>query len=238
MIEGWTQREHPKRIVLEGNYCILEPLSSIHENDLYQSLLSEESRFQYLPDYPYSSRDVFDMWMKTAVHSDDPLFFSVVDKSSGQAGGRQSLMSIVPEVSYTTLSYVRCIEYIIQHGVIEIGHILWSSKIARTRVATESIFLMLRYAFDHLGYRRVEWKCNNENEPSKRAALRFGFTFEGVFRQHRVVKGHNRDTAWFSLLDKDWPVVKQAMTLWLEESNFDISGQQMYSLSSFYSDHT
>jgi RimJ/RimL family protein N-acetyltransferase len=133
----------------------------------------------------------------------------VIDKATGRAEGRQSLMRIDAS-----------------HGVIEIGHILWGPAIARTRVATEALYLFASYAFDTLGYRRFEWKCNNRNVPSKKAAARFGFTFEGIFRHHMVVKGENRDTAWFSIIDPEWPRISAALTTWLDASNFDEAGQQ------------
>ena len=132
--------------------------------------------------------------VKAAAGADDPLFFAVIDKATGRAEGRQALMRIDPV-----------------HGAIEIGHVLWGPAIARTRVATEALYLSARYVFDDLGYRRFEWKCNDRNQPSKRAALRFGFAFEGVFRQHMVVKGRNRDTAWFSMLDSEWPGLGRAI---------------------------
>jgi RimJ/RimL family protein N-acetyltransferase len=113
------------------------------------------------------------------------------------------------------------------HGVIEIGSILWGPAIAGTRVATEAQFLFMAYAFDALGYRRYEWKCNADNEPSKRAALRFGFTPEGVFRQHMVAKGKNRDTAWFSIIDAEWPMLKARYLAWLDPDNFDAQGRQL-----------
>lgn len=140
---------------------------------------------------------------------DDPLMFAVVDRQTSVAQGRQSLMRITPE-----------------HGVIEIGNVYWGPDLVRTRKATEAVFLFARYVFDDLGYRRFEWKCNERNEPSKAAALRFGFQFEGVFRQHMIVKGENRDTAWFSMLDRDWPRIKAEYERWLEGDNFDAAGLQ------------
>jgi RimJ/RimL family protein N-acetyltransferase len=141
--------------------------------------------------------------------SDDYLFHTVVDRASGRAIGRQSLMRVVPE-----------------HGVIEIGNILWGPQMARSRLSTEAFYLAARYCFDTLGYRRFEWKCNDRNEPSKAAALRFGFTFEGLFRQHMVVKGANRDTAWFAMLDHEWPAIRAGFERWLDPSNFDAEGRQ------------
>lgn len=144
------------------------------------------------------------------------MFFAVIDRSTGRVGGRHSLMRVVP-----------------QHGVLEIGHIHWSPLIAGTRVATEAFYLMAEYVFEVLKYRRFEWKCDNANEHSKRAAARFGFTLEGVFRQHLIVKGVNRDTAWFSIIDKEWPALKIAFTSWLHQSNFDMNGMQFKRLSDF-----
>jgi RimJ/RimL family protein N-acetyltransferase len=135
--------------------------------------------------------------------------FAVVDAATGPAGGRQSLMRITPE-----------------HGVIEIGNIYWGPGVAGTRIATEAQFLFAQYVFDELGYRRYEWKCDNRNEPSKRAALRFGFKPEGVFRQHMVIKGENRDTAWFAILDHEWPVLKAGYLRWLAPDNFAADGRQ------------
>lgn len=137
------------------------------------------------------------------------MFHAVIDKASGKVGGRQSLLRITPE-----------------HGVIEIGHILWGPPIARTRVATEALYLSAKHVFEDLGYRRYEWKCNNLNEPSKAAAKRFGFTYEGVFRQHMWVKGASRDTAWFAMIDKDWPQLRAAYERWLAPENFDAAGRQ------------
>ncbi len=148
--------------------------------------------------------------------SDDPLVFAVIDKATGRAEGRQALMRIDPK-----------------HGVIEIGSILWGPAIARTRVATEALYLAASYIFDTLGYRRFEWKCDNRNVPSKNAATRFGFTFEGVFRQHMVAKGENRETAWFSMLDREWPARKRTVERWLDPDNFDEAGRQRASLAEF-----
>ncbi|TIP19079.1 MAG: GNAT family N-acetyltransferase, partial [Mesorhizobium sp.] len=145
-------------------------------------------RFAWLPDYPPENRAAFQPWLDKVEASEDPLFFAVIDKPSGKIAGRQTLMRIDAA-----------------NGVIEIGNIYWGPLISRRPQATEAQFLFTKYAFDELGYRRYEWKCNNRNEPSKRAAERFGFKFEGIFRQHLVVKGENRDTAWYSIIDKEWP---------------------------------
>jgi RimJ/RimL family protein N-acetyltransferase len=140
----------------------------------------------------------------------------VVDKATGRAEGRASLMRIDPA-----------------HGVIETGSILFGPRLARTRGATEAIHLLGSYVFDDLGYRRFEWKCNALNEPSRRAALRLGFTYEGLFRRHMVVKGESRDTAWFAMVDTEWPRLKAALEAWLEPSNFDSDGRQLRALASF-----
>ena len=133
----------------------------------------------------------------------------MIDKASGRVAGRQSFMRIDTA-----------------NGVIEIGNILWNGLVARKPAATEALYLFARHAFDNLGYRRFEWKCNAENEPSRSAALRFGFSFEGVFRQHLIVKGRNRDTAWFAMIDKEWPTIGRALEEWLDPENFDSEGQQ------------
>ncbi|MFV0367581.1 MAG: GNAT family N-acetyltransferase, partial [Hyphomicrobiaceae bacterium] len=162
----------------------------------------------YLFDRVPANEGQFHDWAEVAAASLDPMFFAVIDKATGRAEGRQALMRVVPI-----------------HGVIEIGAIMWGPAIARTRVATEALFLFAEYVFG-LGYRRLEWKCDNANSPSKRAAERFGFRFEGVFRQHMVVKGLNRDTAWFSITDGEWPRLRVGYERWLKADNFSPSGQQ------------
>lgn len=217
-MEDWTTKEYPTRSLLEGRTCRLEAFADEHASSLYESTVmpGAEDRFRYLPEYENPSREEFDHWFASKKESTDPKYYAIIDKATGLVGGRQTLMSIVP-----------------QHGVIEIGHIHYSPLIAKTTVCTEGIFLLLRYVFDDLKYRRVEWKCNNANEPSKRAALRFGFSAEGVFRQHYVIKGENRDTAWFSMLDGEWEnKYRSGYTKWLHPSNFDEEGRQIKSLSS------
>ncbi len=203
----------PARVVLEGRYARLEPLALEHLDGLVVASADAKS-FDYLFDGPPRDREDMRAWIGQKLVSEDPLFHAVVDRATGIAGGRQTFMRIVPE-----------------HGVIEIGNILWGPAIARTRVATEALFLAAKYVFDELGYRRFEWKCNNLNEPSKAAAKRFGFTFEGVFRQHMWSKGANRDTTWFAMIDKDWPRIRAAYERWLEPQNFDAAGRQRASLT-------
>lgn len=207
----WSIRPRPERATLEGRYCRLEPLDPRrHGEQLYSASMAPDAqeRFRYLFEAPQPRPD-FERWLARSAASEDPLYFGVIDAASGRCEGRQALMRIVPE-----------------HGVIEIGSILWGPAIARTRVATEALFLFARHAFHELGYRRFEWKCHALNEPSRRAAARFGFSFEGIFRQHMMVKGESRDTAWFSIIDKDWSALRQIFERWLEPANFDHKGRQ------------
>ncbi len=211
-MSDWQPRPFPARVPLEGDYVMLEPLDpDRHGDGLFEASVmgDADGRFRWLGEYPPQDRAALQPWLEKAATSADPLFFAVIDRQSGRVAGRQALMRIDTA-----------------NGVIEIGNILWSDLVARKPAATEALYLFARHAFDQLGYRRFEWKCNNANGPSKRAALRFGFTFEGVFRQHMVVKGANRDTAWFSILDSEWPGLRQDFKEWLARSNFDKDGRQ------------
>jgi RimJ/RimL family protein N-acetyltransferase len=215
-LAGWTPRPRPTASVLEGRWCRLERLDPArHGDSLYAASLAPgaDERYRYLFEKPPASRAEFDRWAERAAATEDPLFYAVIDPATGHAEGRQALMRITPE-----------------HGVIEIGSILWGPRLARTRAATEALYLFARHAFDDLGYRRFEWKCDARNEPSRRAALRFGFAFEGIFRQHMVVKSENRDTAWFAITDADWPEIRAGMERWLAPGNFDADGRQKLSL--------
>jgi RimJ/RimL family protein N-acetyltransferase len=208
---NWQPRPRPERIVLEGRYARLEPLDPVRHGDhLFEASMAPgaDERFRYLSDAPMD-RAAFQKWLQKSAASSDPLFFGVIDTNTGRCEGRQTLMRITPE-----------------HGVIEVGHILWGPAIARTRVATEALFLHARYIFERLGYRRFEWKCNARNEPSKNAATRFGFVYEGLFRQHMVQKGESRDTTWFAMLDGEWPSIRRAFEEWLAPGNFDSAGKQ------------
>jgi RimJ/RimL family protein N-acetyltransferase len=210
-LAAFAPRPRPGRGTLEGRYCRLEPLDPArHAPTLFaaSSGPGAEERFRYLAE-PAPDEAAFAAWTLRAARSEDPLFHAVVDRATGRAEGRQSFLRITPE-----------------HGVIEIGHVLWGPAIARTRVATEALFLYAARAFDDLGYRRFEWKCDAANEPSRRAALRFGFAYEGTFRQHMVVRGRNRDTAWFAMTDGDWPRVRGRLEDWLQPANFDADGRQ------------
>jgi RimJ/RimL family protein N-acetyltransferase len=219
-LNPWIPPARPARAVLEGRWCRLEPFDlDDHGDSLFAASMAPgaDERFRWLFELP-RPRAEFDQWLRRSAASDDPLFFAVVDAVTGRAEGRQAYMRITPE-----------------HGVIEIGSILWGPAMARTRIATEALFLAARYAFDDLGYRRFEWKCNSRNEPSRRAALRFGFTFEGIFRQHMVHKGENRDTAWFSIIDADWQQLRPGYERWLAPGNFDAAGRQRTALADCFS---
>jgi RimJ/RimL family protein N-acetyltransferase len=210
-LTDWQPRPRPKRVTLEGRYCRLEPLDPArHGDDLFAASMAPgaEERFRYLFDSP-QDRESFEGWLAGTAASEDPLCYVVIDASTQRCGGRQSWMRITPE-----------------HGVIEIGSILWGPAIARTRIATEALFLFACHAFEALGYRRFEWKCNDRNAASKCAAERFGFAYEGTFRQHMVVKRQSRDTAWFAMLDGDWPAIRAGYERWLAPANFDERGQQ------------
>jgi RimJ/RimL family protein N-acetyltransferase len=198
----------PARVVLEGRYIRLEPVAPAHAEGLLAASADAKS-FDYLFDVPPKGLEDMHAWVRKNAAAEDLVVHAVVDIATGIASGRQSYMRIVPE-----------------HGVIEIGNILWGPAIARTRVATEALYLAAKYVFEELGYRRFEWKCNNLNHPSKAAARRFGFSFEGLFRQHMWAKGANRDTAWFAMLDCDWPRIRATYERWLEPSNFDAAGRQ------------
>lgn len=218
-LTNWTPREKPQRIILDGQYVRLEPLDvDRHGDQLYavSSVADVDQRFRYLFDEPPASREDFTPWLEKSAASTTTMFFAVIDKKTGLVAGRQALMRIEP-----------------QYGVIEIGNVYWGPAISRQRGATEAQYLFMQYVFDGLGYRRYEWKCNNDNEPSKRAALRFGFTFEGIFRQHMVAKGLNRDSAWFSIIDSEWPALKRAYQAWLSSDNFNENGEQIRKLESF-----
>ena len=215
-LPGWRPRPPPRPLRIAGRYAALEPLrDAAHGDALFaaSSVADAPVRFRYLFDEPPADRAAMAAWIDARAALADPLFFAVVDLASGRAQGRQSLMRIVPE-----------------HGVAEIGHVYWGPAIARSRVATEAQYLLARHVFRDLGYRRYEWKCDALNAPSRAAALRFGFRFEGIFRQHMVIKGRNRDTAWFAMIDADWPMLDAGYQRWLDPANFDADGRQRQTL--------
>lgn len=209
--------KRPDRIVLDGRYCRLEPLDPTrHGAALYEAASAPGAvqRHRYLFDQVPTDEVSHRAWLEKVAKADDPLVFSVIDKRTGRPEGRQTLMRITPE-----------------HRCIEIGSILWGPAIARSPVTTEANFLFARYVFEDLRYRRYEWKCDALNAPSRAAALRFGFLFEGVFRRHMIIKGRSRDTAWFAMTEDDWPSVKAATMAWLAPENFDADGRQRLKLA-------
>lgn len=217
LVADWTPRPRPRRTVLQGRHCRLEPLDpQRHAADIYDAnSRDEEGRlWTYLPYGPFRDLASYREWTEKVAQTEDPLFFAVVNQDSGCAAGVLSFLRIDPA-----------------QGSIEVGHINFSPELQHTTVATEAIFLVMRHVFEDLGYRRFEWKCDALNAPSRRAAQRFGFTYEGTFRKAVVVKGRNRDTAWFSIIDEEWPRLKAAYERWLSPANFDSSGHQLVSLS-------
>jgi RimJ/RimL family protein N-acetyltransferase len=215
-VPDWTPPRRPVRETLAGRFCRLEPLDPArHAASLYDanSLDAEGRNWTYLPYGPFDTPDSYRAWMERDCRGGDPLFYAVVDRTTNRAVGVASYLRIDPA-----------------NGSIEVGHINYSPLLQRTPAATEAMYLMMKYVFD-LGYRRYEWKCNALNEPSRVAAQRLGFSFEGVFRQAAVVKGRNRDTAWYAVIDKEWPAFKEAFLRWLDPSNFDAHGRQRTRLS-------
>src|SRR4051812_48306003 len=219
-VPGWAPVERPGRGPLEGRHVTLRPVDPASDaQDLYAVSHPPEgdlSTWTYLPDGPYESPADMRRMLDFAAGSDDPLFFTIVTRADGRPAGMASYLRITPE-----------------HGAIEIGHIWFGVTLRRTPAATEAIYLLARHVFDDLGYRRLEWKCNALNAPSRRAADRFGFTYEGVFRKQQVVKGRNRDTAWYAIVDDDWPQIKPAFEAWLAPENFDAEGHQKQGLAQF-----
>ena len=210
--------KRPERVTLRGRAVTLAPLDAEqHADALFRGANGgdKDRVWTYMSDGPYADAAVFKANIAAKAQSADPLFFAILDNASGAPVGYQTLMRVDAT-----------------HRVVEVGNVLYTPAIQRTVGATEAQYLFARYVFDELGYRRYEWKCNDLNAPSKRAALRLGFTFEGVFRQHMIVKGRNRDTAWFSMLYSEWPARRAAFERWLAPENFDAAGRQKTSLSS------
>jgi RimJ/RimL family protein N-acetyltransferase len=209
--------------VLDGSAVRLEPLDSArHAEPLFSAshgpgpdgAPADGSLWDYMAYGPFADAAAMRAWVEEKAASNDPLFFAVIDKANGRAAGMVSTLRYDPP-----------------NGVIEIGHIWFAPVLQRSRAASEAIFLLQEYAFEELGVRRLEWKCDAQNAASRRAADRFGFTFEGIFRQHMVIKGRNRDTAWYALLDSEWPAVKEIFTRWLAPANFSADGRQKVALS-------
>jgi RimJ/RimL family protein N-acetyltransferase len=217
-LPGWTARPRPPRTAMVGHFCTVESLDlARHAADLHAAYLldKEGSNWTYLPYGPFPQFDDYRAWLERACLGDDPLVHTIIERSSGRAAGVASLMRIDSPA-----------------GVIEVGGINYAPPLQRTPAATEAMYLLMRRVFDELGYRRYEWKCDALNAPSRAAALRLGFRYEGLFRQATVTKMRNRDTCWFSILDSEWPALKAAFERWLDPGNFDTSGRQRQSLSS------
>lgn len=216
-VPDWAPPPFPPRDTIDGRYCRLEPLDpGRHAAPLYaaNALDSEGRVWTYLPYGPFASLEDYRAWLAQQCCGSDPLFFAIIEKQSAGTLGVASYLRITPG-----------------SGSIEVGHLNYSPLLARTTAATEAMFLMMQRAFE-LGYRRYEWKCNALNAPSRAAAQRLGFSFEGVFRQSTVIKGRNRDTAWYAIIDQEWPALRAAYLQWLGPDNFDERGKQRVSLSS------
>ena len=214
IIENWEEPQYPVHQSMEGRFCRLEPLNTKrHASELYDAFSSDhDDVWAYLPYGPFKDKEAYTVWLQTICDNHDPQFYAVIDLKSEQALGLASYLRISPKA-----------------GSIEVGHICFSSQLQQTAAATETMYLMMQYIFA-LGYRRYEWKCNALNQRSCQAARRLGFTFEGTFRQAGVVKGRNRNTAWFSILDKEWPKVQKGFQQWLSPENFKMDGTQRQSL--------
>lgn len=216
-LPDWQPRPFPQRVVLEGRYCRLEPLITEHASALFQAhqQMGDGRSWTWLLREPENDEAAFRDWIASVCTLRDPLHFAVVDKKTGLPVGSLALMRIDEK-----------------NGVLEVGSVHFSPRLTRTPASTEAQWLLMRYAFETLGYRRYEWKCNSLNEPSRQAALRLGFQYEGRFRQALVLKGHNRDTDWFSIIDSEWPQIDRALQRWLATDNFTADGKQRHSLAS------
>ena len=213
-VPNWTPPPRPPRTPLKGRYAALEPLDpDTHAAEIHRANTQDDRIWDYLPYGPFSSAAAYHRWTRDMAVSEDPLFYAIRNLETGHAEGVVSYLRIAPEA-----------------GSIEVGHINLSKPLQKTRAATEAIYLTMQWAFD-AGYRRFEWKCNALNLGSRRAAERLGLSYEGVFRQAAVIKGRNRDTAWFAAIDSEWPALQEAFSAWLAPSNFDDDGRQHERLS-------
>jgi RimJ/RimL family protein N-acetyltransferase len=217
-LRHWRAPVKPSKQIHQGRYCCLEPLNrGQHAQQLWQAFVEDktQSLWQYLPYGPFKNVEDFSLFIEEKQNSTDAIFFALVSRSTKEPLGFVAYSRIQPEA-----------------GSIEVAHVCFSPSLQKTTLATEALFLLLDHCFS-LGYRRCEWKCNALNSNSKKAAQRFGFQFEGHFRQATVVKGRNRDTDWYSIIDKEWPPLKSAYQLWLDPNNFDESNFQIRSLQTF-----
>lgn len=211
-LSKWTSPPRPPHALMEGRYVRLEPLSRAHIPELWEAHKDAPQVWDYIPAGPFGSEAAIGAWVDSVRTAHDPMQFAV-RMADGSIGGTLTLMRINPAA-----------------GSIEVGYIVFTPRLQKTREATEAIYLCIKWAFE-AGYRRFEWKCNAENLPSRRAAERFGLSYEGIFRQAAVVKGKNRDTAWFAAIDCEWPTIQDAFEAWLDPSNFDENGAQRRKLS-------
>jgi RimJ/RimL family protein N-acetyltransferase len=208
-----TPAKRPGPVVMQGRYGHLEKFAAVHAADLWRAFAGHDRIWTYIStDGPFAHETEFSAFIDIRAAADDPYAYAIIERS-GRAVGYLTLMEIRPAMR-----------------VIEVGHVLYSPALQRTPLGTETQYLLARYAFETLGYRRYEWKCNALNEPSRQAALRYGFTYEGTFRQHVIAKGRNRDNAWFSMLDSEWPIRKANFERWLAPGNFAADGGQIASL--------
>lgn len=215
-LPGWKGVERPPRTAMAGRYCRVEPIDPArHAEDLYRANALDPSRrnFTYLMSGPFDTFDAYRHWMESSCLGDDPLFHAIVDAGTGKAAGVASYMRIDPK-----------------NGVIEVGNINYSPLLQRKPAATEAMYLMMKRVFE-MGYRRYEWKCDSLNAPSRAAAQRLGFSYEGIFRQAVIYKGRSRDTAWYAAIASEWPALEQAFLRWLDPANFDAQGNQRARLS-------
>jgi RimJ/RimL family protein N-acetyltransferase len=215
-VPGWARPQPPERAAMEGRHCRLEPLDpDAHAASLHaaNALNADGSMWTYMAYGPFATLDTYRLWALDASRGKDPMFYAIVDRATRKAVGVASYLRIDPA-----------------NGCIEVGHLAYSPLLQRTPVATEAMYLMMKNAF-RLGYRRYEWKCNALNLPSRAAAQRLGMSYEGLFRQATIVKGRNRDTAWYSVIDAEWPALDEAFLKWLAPANFDVQGRQRVALS-------
>jgi RimJ/RimL family protein N-acetyltransferase len=213
-VDDPTPAPRPSPVTLKGRYGRLEKLTPAHTNDLWAAFAGHDEVWTYIgADGPFASAAEFVPCIERRGAADDPYAYAIID-AADRAVGYVTLLRIVPEMR-----------------VIEVGHVLYSPALQRTPLGTETQYLLARYVFETLGYRRYEWKCDALNAPSRRAALRYGFVYEGTFRQNMIAKGRNRDNAWFSMLDSEWPVRKRNFERWLAPENFDNEGRQKISLA-------
>ncbi len=248
-LSHWQPPSAPTPVTLQGRYVTLEPLAAHHAESLWQATHGHDHLWTWLASGPYAGPT--DIWESLSAWRDaeKAVLFAIIPTGPGHAADSPAASSIdsstptpyqapgtanppaspagsSTRTEHQALGWASLMRAVPQHGVVEVGNVLFSPALQRTRAATEAMYLMAAHVFETLGYRRYEWKCNAQNEPSRRAAHRLGFTFEGIFRQHMVIRRRNRDTAWFSMLDHEWPTRKQAFESWLSPENFDNEGRQ------------